>query len=184
MAIEKMLVEHCSATLASIKSANLFSMYFTTEEELKRQIDYWNTCMAEKGIRLSELGVQRGRVLVYVYRRNQLQADLQCPGVAAFLKKYGYESVDIEYALERLRDRIVKSGSFPHEIGLFLNYPLMDVKGFIENKGQNYQYSGLWKVYCNEEETKDLFRKYEKCKDVYIRLWEQGRSVMQLTVAA
>lgn len=184
MTIEKMLVEHCSATLASIKSANLFSMFFATEEELKHQMIFWNTCMEAKGIRLFVLGIQRERALIYVYRKNQLEQDLQRSGVAEFLKEYGYKSVDVEYALERLKNRILESGNFPHEIGVFLNYPLEDVKGFIENKGKNYQYLGQWKVYCNAEEAKKTFRKYEKCKDVYVRLWGQGRSVMKLTVAA
>ena len=28
-----------------------------------------------------------------------------------------------------------------------------------------------------------LFARYKKCRDVYLRLWQQGRSVLQLTVA-
>lgn len=184
MAIEKMLVEHCSATLASIKTANLFSMDFTTEGELESQLEYWNRFMKEKGIGLFLLRVQRGKALIYVYRKKQLQEDLRSPEVAAFLEQYGYEDTEIGYAVEQLRDRFLISGNFPHEIGVFLDYPLGDVEGFIVNNGQNYKYSGLWKVYCNENETRKVFLKYQKCKDVYKRLWNQGRSIMQLTVAA
>ena len=67
-----------------------------------------------------------------------------------FIKKYGYESTDPAYALERLRSRLAQREDFPHEIGLFLGYPLGDVIGFIKNAGQNCKCVGCWKVYCNE----------------------------------
>ena len=94
--------------------------------------------------------------------------------------------MDAEEALVHLIERLseLEDGGFPHEIGIFLDYPLGDVIGFIENAGRNFKCSGCWKVYCNECEAVKLFAKYKKCRDVYVRLWQQGRSVMQLTVAA
>ena len=47
--------------------------------------------------------------------------------------------------------------------------------------------SSVWdagKVYCDECACRKTFAKYKKCRDVYVRLWQQGRSVLQLTVAA
>lgn len=44
----------------------------------------------------------------------------------------------LEQLLERLSGRISASEDFPHEIGLFLGYPVDDVTGFIQNKGRNY----------------------------------------------
>ena len=73
---------------------------------------------------------------------------------------------------------------FPHEIGLFLGYPLGDVIGFIENAGKNSKCAGCWKVYCNECETMKLFEKFKKCTRIYTKLWRQGTSVEKLTVAA
>ena len=55
--IEKCLVEHCSATLASMKSANLFNMTFADDTDVEDQIEFWNQCMKEKGIRLYILPV-------------------------------------------------------------------------------------------------------------------------------
>ena len=40
--IEKCLVEHCSATLASMKSANLFNMTFADDTDVEDQIEFWN----------------------------------------------------------------------------------------------------------------------------------------------
>ena len=80
--------------------------------------------------------------------------------------------------------RLGEGDSFPHEIGIFLGYPLGDVMGFIQNAGKNCKCSGCWKVYCDECEARRLFAQFQKCREIYARLWNQGRSVWQLTVAA
>ena len=68
-----------------------------------------------------------------MYRVSQLQRDLQKPGVACFLESYGYRSLVVDEALNHLQQRILENDGFPHEIGIFLDYPLADVIGFIEN---------------------------------------------------
>ena len=100
--IEKCLVEHCSATLASMKSANLFNMTFADDTDVEDQIEFWNRFMKEKGIRLYILRRQENRVLVYVYRKKQLSVSVKLPGLANFLKKYGYGRTYVDYALDRL----------------------------------------------------------------------------------
>ena len=124
------------------------------------------------------------KALIYVCRKSRLAENLSRPGVAAFLAGYGYGELDVDAAIERLKSRFDKGEDFPHEIGVFLDYPLGDVIGFIENSGHNYKCSGCWKVYCDECESRRLFAMYQKCRDIYTRLYEQGRSVFQLTVAA
>ena len=102
-----------------------------------------------------------------MYRPLRLAADLCKPGVAEFLAGCGYQSLAPNEALARLSERLCSQEGFPHEIGLFLSYPLGDVQGFIENGGAHYKCSGCWKVYCNECETAKLFAKYQKCRGVY-----------------
>ena len=60
-----------------------------------------------------------------------LKGDLKKPGVADFIKKYGYESTDPAYARETEKPPGPEE-DFPHEIGLFLGYPLGDVIGFYQ----------------------------------------------------
>lgn len=183
--MEKYLVEHCSPTLASLKTANLFSYSFSSLEELDAYIDFWNCCMKEKGVTLRVLRVRNGTALVYVYRKDYLERDMKKPGVKCFLKSLGYDNIDVGYAVNRLRDRLNEREGFPHEIGLFLGYPLGDVIGFVENSGRNCICCGCWKVYCNEREAIRTFQRFKKCTAIYRRLWSQGRrSVLQLTVAA
>lgn len=184
MLLERHLIEHCSPTLASLKTANLFNHSFSSEEELEKQLSDLNGQLGKKGITLLLLYKRRNKALIYVFRKNRLQADLNRSGVGRFLKKYGYEHTDADYALGVLKKRLEEEESFPHEIGIFLGYPLGDVIGFIRNEGKNCKCLGCWKVYCNECEAVKTFARYQRCRAVYSRLWQSGRSVWQLTVAA
>lgn len=182
--LERYLIEHCAPTLASLKTANLFSLNFSSEKNFDKQFNQWNHRLSVKGISLLLLHCYQDSALIYVYRRDRLSADLRQPGVAAFLRRYGYAAADIDAALARLSERFGSGGAFPHEIGLFLGYPLADVIGFIENGGQNCKLCGCWKVYQDEAAAGRLFARFKKCKAVYCRLWKEGKSVLQLTVAA
>ena len=185
MSLDKYLIEHCSPTLASIKTANMFSCAYESEENLKNTISLWNGLFKDKGIELILLKSVNNFALIYVCRKKSLALDLKKDGVADFLKSYGYESTDTDYAIERLKQRLKDSSSFPHEIGIFLDYPLDDVKGFIENSGANCICAGCWKVYCNECEAVKRFDMYNKCRRVYSRLFNSGeKNVLELTVNA
>lgn len=182
--IEKYLIEHCAPTLASLKTANLFTYHYENESELFEHLDIWNSIFKDKGIELILLKQDKEFALIYVCRKSRLQNDLNKAGVSAFLEQYGYENTDVNYAISKLKARLKDVHSFPHEIGLFLDYPLGDVIGFIHNAGENCKCTGCWKVYCNECEAIRTFAKFKKCKEVYTRLWsEEKRSIMQLTVA-
>lgn len=69
--------------------------------------------------------------------KNRVEADLRREGVEEILKECGYAGTSAEKALDHLERRIGQCEEFPHEIGLFLGYPLGDVRGFIENQGRN-----------------------------------------------
>lgn len=184
MPLDRYLIDHCSPTLANLKTANLFSCRYTNREQLNLQVDNWHQALQSKGVGLRLLRARKGCALIYVYRPQRLARDLCEPGVPEFLSRKGYNNLSPEAALERLSQRLCTQESFPHEIGLFLSYPLGDVQGFIDNGGAHYKCSGCWKVYCNECETARLFAKYQKCRGVYWRLFSSGRSILQLTVAA
>ena len=40
-----------------------------------------------------------------------------------------------------------EAADFPHEIGVFLGYPLEDVVGFIRHRGKCFTCCGCWKSY-------------------------------------
>ena len=183
MSLDKYLVQHCAPTLASIKTANLFSCSYESESNLEYAVKVWNEIFKNKGIELIVLKKQKEKALIYVCRKSRLRADLAKDGVKEFLAAYGYRGIDADDAIDTLKGRLRSVSEFPHEIGIFLDYPLGDVKGFIENAGANCKCAGCWKVYCNECEAVKMFTRFKKCTEVYSRLYLSGkRDIMQLTV--
>jgi len=181
--LEKLLIMHCSPTLAGIKTANLFNFKFTLDDDLISLISDENGKLNWKGVYVEVLRIEENSALILTYRPKKLAADLKKPRVSELLKQFGYTNVSIEYAISKLKERLGKEHAFPHEIGLFLGYPLCDVVGFIENTGKNSKHTGFWKVYNSEVETVKLFAKYKKCTDIYSKLFKNGYSFMRLIVA-
>jgi hypothetical protein len=183
--LEKALIMHCSPTLAGLKSANIVNYASTDMDTLYDQLAQCRKMLNPKGVSIRLIKTTDTKALIYVYRRDRVQDDLRKDNVLNFLSDYGYETDQVDHCIERLISRMSVQTDFPHEIGLFLSYPLDDVKGFIEHKGQNCRCVGCWKVYCNECEARKTFARFDKCKNVYCDLFCRGlRNLQQLTVAA
>lgn len=162
--LEQSLITHCAPTLAGLKTAGLFCFSYTSESMLQ-----------------AELRRHRGRALLYVYRPAKLRQDFQKPGVAPFLQRMGY-ALQPEIALGQLEQRLARRPGCPHEIGLFLGYPLADVVGFMENGGENCKYTGCWKVYSNVAEARQRFAQFKRCQSIYAVQFQRGKTLSQLTV--
>ena len=180
--LERHLIQYCAPTLASLKTGSLFTLDYLHASELHTMLRIWNMRLNPKGVHLRALRCRGCRALVYVYRPDRLAGDLSGPEAAALLRRFGYTATDVEHALDTLGRRLGGQVDFPHEIGLFLGYPLCDVVGFIENGGKCEKCTGCWKVYGDEHAAQRQFCRFNKCRDVYTRLWSRGRSVTQLTV--
>lgn len=182
--MEKKIIEHCAPTLAGLKTANMFTDTFTSMEKLQEKLSEVNGMLNKKGVFASIIKVRENRALIYVYRKERLQKDLKKEGVWELLRQYGYTDCELSNCLEHLKSRLEKYECFPHEIGVFLDYPLEDVLGFIRHGGKNCKCCGIWKVYSNECETQQLFARFKKCTYVYRKVFARGRTLTQLTVAA
>lgn len=181
--LEEKIVEHCSPTLASLKTGNLFTFNFSDKKYLEDMKGLNRKELAMKDLYMVVLKRTETSALVYFFRYSRLEKDLNRRGVPELLKKCGYESTDIPYALSKLRERVKEAPEFPHEIGLFLGYPIGDVYGFIKNKGKNSKCTGCWKVYCDQCEAEKKFRQFEKCSEIYKKLFQNGRPLNKLAVA-
>ena len=177
---EEMIVRHCSPTLAGMKTGNLFRCKHRSAKALKEQIAALNRRLAKKGLRILPLAVREEDALIYVYRPSRLQADLAAADAKAILAAEGYGEEAPTQCIHRLRKRLEKQASFPHEIGLFLGYPPEDVRGFIRK--EQPKCGGHWQVYGNEKQAKELFAKYKKCTEVYTRCHSHGSPLERLTV--
>lgn len=86
----------------------------------------------------------RNALLTLFYHPPRLARHLAHPPHAAFLSRHGYPpGAELPELIRRCRF----APSFPHEIGLFLGYPLKDVHGFITDPSTCLHLPrGLWRV--------------------------------------
>lgn len=137
-----------------------------------------------KGVNVQALRVRKNRALLYVYRPKQLRLILEDPQARGMLERFGYrESDSVTDMVNRLAENVRNRETFPHEIGLFLGYPVEDVRGFIENKGLGAKMTGVWKVYADVESAARCFRRFRKCSQVYATKFREGYSLSRLTIA-
>lgn len=180
--LENDLIGFCAPTLAGIKSASLFRYISSDKLNTETELMTINSLLNERGVYVEALLWNETSVLIYAYRKKHLQKELDQIKAIEIMQQYGYQDFDVENCISHLKERLYNYSCFPHEIGLFLGYPPDDVQGFIDNKGKNCKYCGVWKVYCNENEKIELFKKFKKCTEVYLHVFSNGRKIEQMTV--
>ena len=179
---EELFVSQSAPTLAGIKTGNLFTAEFVNHEIAMDEIRQLNVSLTPKGVRVIPLRESKNRMLIYVYRPNCLQVDFTNEDLLEMLRNLKYPVSNPERCIVCLAQRLRECEVFPHEIGLFLSYPVEDVIQFIRQKGCNYKCCGVWKVYCDEAFSQKMFARYRKCTEVYLRVFDRGRSISALTV--
>ena len=148
---ENYLIDCCAPTLASLKSGSLFCCKCPSDSSVEEAVAEWNDGFAEYGLSMCILRRTATSALIYVYRYTSLARTLTDPEVQGFLSSFGYESClccegcssaecsirsCLDHLMSRLSGKEPDEMRFPHEIGIFLGYPLQDVKGFIDNNGK------------------------------------------------
>ena len=125
--------------------------------------------------------------VLFLYRYEQLERHLKNREVREFLRSCGYESFEVASVLVRLRRRYQLyagiSKEFPHELGVLLGYPVGDVQGFIDNRGENSLTSRYWKVYQNPKEAEKIFDLYDRVKEQALKEIMCGRTLSHVAVS-
>ena len=180
--LQAKLISHGASTLANLKAGTLIRLPNTAllEEEMRDA----SSILDPKGIRLSLLQSSADSVLLFMYREKRLSGILNREDIQCFLSQYGYYDFSVDSAIRQLSERIARTPDdcFPHEIGIFLDYPLADVIAFILNKGQHCVCCGCWKAYTDRCGALRKFAQFTKCREVYMRLFAEGVSLERLAV--
>lgn len=174
---ERALAMHTAPAMFGIKPSNLI-MLEGDKATLHRYAERFNQRAGAKGLKIRELNRLGGRTLMLLYNERLLAKQLSDKAVRSMFKSFGYGRCchTCEY-LDVLSKRIRVQGDFPHEIGLFLGYPVEDVKGFILNKGHNCLLCGYWKVYSNADTARRTFERYNKCRSYMQRRLDNGDDI-------
>lgn len=174
-----LLAFHCAPILKGSKAANIMTV---SREEFKGI----GRLLQDTSISYRFLNTKGDKAILYLYREKELKQYLETEEVKEFLQEYGYWEESIQSMLNRLSKRIGLYGDgtmqFPHEIGAFLGYPVMDMKGFIEHNGKNFVYSGYWKVYHDVQGAVKLFQRYDEERRQTIKEVILGKSIREIAV--
>ena len=162
--IESVISCFCAPVTAGLKCASLVNLSRCGREVL----DDWLLVRAglsrKLSVRFAEMSCTRRSVLLLVYRERSLLRALSAEGVRDFLARFGYarDFTSTAPCVARLAERF--ACRMPHEVGVFLDYPLEDVRGFIENEGRDAKFAGYWKVYGNEIEAMRRFEAFRRAE--------------------
>lgn len=183
--LDRLLAAYCSPTLAGIKPASLVSCSRAEHPDLPRQLQGYRQAFAARGICFDILCACQERYLLLVYHRAQLAGHMEDKRVQRVLTRFDYPAgAPLETLLDGLRQRIAAQAGFPHEISLFLGYPIEDVVGFIRNEGRGCKLCGYWKVYGDAEAASRLFDRLSRVCSAVKRRIEQGETLLQVFAAA
>ena len=175
--LELQIVLQCAPTIAGMKTSNLLIVSRNQEDKVR-------FVLRHSGLMGYRLVYDRQRVIFLVFNRDMLMSYLARSDIREFLSKFGYRTDAFGYSLRNFQLRydayINERKEFPHEMGVFLGYPLCDVKGFIENGGDGFVLSGYWKVYDNKTEAQELFEKFDDVKDDMVRMISRGDSIKKI----
>lgn len=175
--IETQIALQCAPLISGLKVSNLL-IISAEDEALVRVI------LRRSGISFFRLLRTGEKVTFLLFRKNPLEAYLKQQEVESMLAEAGYAELSLGNILSTFQKRYAHymsaGGRFPHEMGLLLGYPAEDVKGFVENEGKNFLYSGYWKVYADVEEKRRLFQKFENAKETVIQLLSYGVGIQDI----
>lgn len=175
--VRKQAAFHCAQVLAGVKASNILIITEGTEKDVA-------FVLAGTGVEYKCLWSGGDRTIYLLYRRGQAERILQNRETERFFRDFGYGSMKLPNVLSRLEKRYQLyakgQGEFPHEIGLILEYPIWDVKGFIEHKGRDFLFSGYWKVYREPEEARRRFAVYTAIRDRVVEETGRGKSLWRI----
>lgn len=106
-------------------------------------------------------------IQVMFFDRTELKRTLGQTKIKEYLRECGYDiTASPDECLAELRQRFCKA-EFPHEIGLFLGYPLKDVRGFIEKRNEAMSFPrALWRIFGDPAESLRRMRMYRFAEDM------------------
>ena len=174
------VVTQCAPVLKGVKISNLITMKPGGWRKIRAYLK-------KSRIICIPLYADAEKEVLFLYRYEQLERHLKNREVREFLRSCGYESFEVASVLVRLRRRYQLyagiSKEFPHELGVLLGYPVGDVQGFIDNRGENSLTSRYWKVYQNPKEAEKIFDLYDRVKEQALKEIMCGRTLSHVAVS-
>ncbi|MEG0773715.1 DUF3793 family protein [Clostridium sp.] len=151
-------------TLKRLKAATTVTLCKHDRNILEHWKKHKHSITEKLNISAFELKETDRAIIVLFYDKELLEEKIKEVSNSNFLINFGYKPQGhIEENLKILGDRFEKFVC-PHELGIFLGFPLEDVKEFIENPHKECLLCGYWKVYYNKDKALKTFKHYDEAK--------------------
>ena len=162
------LVLEVAEVLQGAKPANLVSIVNRRRPCGRNLYQLWkehgDALLTESGLQVRALADRGSSILLLFYRPEALSALLTQKNVSVILGKSGYlEPANPERVLSELEKK-VSGDCFPHEIGVFLGYPLKDVVGFMGWSRLSFSCQGPWKIFGDPGQSLRLAETHRECR--------------------
>lgn len=164
---------HKTSSLINFRNnnRNINNIWQKYKNEVKEKLD----------VDYFELKKDKTNSVVLFYNKEKMLLNLNDDKNMEFLKRFGYhENMDIRQCLSLLAKRF--QCMCPHEIGVFLGYPIEDVISFVDCPNTKCKMTGYWKVYHDIEKAKVIFDKYDEIRNTIITLLIKGIKPTELLI--
>ncbi len=156
---------NAAPTVKGLKPSTLLN--FTNMNHI-RLFDIWNSNKAflkdKLHLKFMELKRKENGVIVLFYNEDMIRSILCENENECFLRDRGFKNCQaVNFALHELRMRF--QNECPDEVGVFLGYPLSDVKMFLEGNTRACKLSRYWKAYTDISKTLITWEQYDKALD-------------------
>ncbi|MBF4694386.1 DUF3793 family protein [Fusibacter sp. Q10-2] len=168
---------NCAPTILGEKPASLFCIK-NKPTLIKNFEDQQPRIEKLFGVKIFVLKHSENHLVILLYNLIELMSILSTTEASQFLESMGYVLSDsLDVILYQLSTNF--EAGCPHEIGIFLGYPILDVKAFLEPKSECLL-CGYWKVFSNVESAKKTFERYDKAKAFVTNVFENGLDFQEL----
>lgn len=161
---EKFMLYNLSLVTSGIKPSATVNLTKENRNLYKLWLVYGENFLNNEDLDCVLLRENEKSIVVLIYNSEVLRKYLNKKENSVFLKKLGYNTnYSLEEALNKLQERY-KLYNCPHELGVFLGYPVDDVIDFMECSNKKCVMCGYWKVYNNEERAIETFKLYDQIR--------------------
>lgn len=111
----------------------------------------------------------------FIFHKNSLGRVLEDHEIRGFLRHLGYPADSMDSDVSWLIHKI-RGSEFPHEIGVFLGYPLKDVYGFTGAIQLPYSKTLGWKMYGDTRSSESVYYSFQNARN-------QVRDILKRTLS-
>ena len=174
--IEKFLLYNASLVISQVKPSATITLKKGSDSIYEKWIKYGEDFLKAIDIEYINLRECENALIILIYDAQELSNYIFKKESKSFLTKLGYsDENDLNDYLKMLKRRY-EEFNCPHELGIFLGYPIDDVKDFMNCSNKKCLACGYWRVYNDYNAAKEIFNTYDMIKEKTVSFILQGDS--------